>query len=118
MLAIMRRTDFHFDLPKELIAQRPTEQRSASRLLALEADGSYQDLSFSDLPSLLNPGDLLVFNDTRVVPARVHGKKDSGGRIELLLERALDENRALVQAKASKGLSLNASIELPGGVRA
>jgi len=118
MLETMRRTDFHFDLPKELIAQRPTEQRSASRLLALEVDGTHQDLSFSDLPSLLNPGDLLVFNDTRVVPARVHGTKDSGGRIEILLERALDENRALVQAKASKGLSRHASIELPGGVHA
>jgi S-adenosylmethionine:tRNA ribosyltransferase-isomerase len=111
----MRRTDFYFDLPKELIAQRPTEERSASRLLALEVDGTYQDLTFRDLPSLLQPGDLLVFNDTRVVPARVRGMKDSGGRIEILLERALDENRALVQAKASKGLSLNASIELPGG---
>jgi S-adenosylmethionine:tRNA ribosyltransferase-isomerase len=90
-------------------------KRSASRLLALEVDGTYQDLTFRDLPSLLQPGDLLVFNDTRVVPARVRGMKDSGGRIEILLERALDENRALVQAKASKGLSLNASIELPGG---
>ena len=114
----MRRTDFHFDLPKELIAQRPTEQRSASRLLALGPDGAHQDLGFRDLPSLLNSGDLLVFNDTRVVPARVHGVKDSGGRVEILLERALDENRALVQAKASKGLSLHASIALPGGVHA
>ncbi len=114
----MRRTDFHFDLPKELIAQRPTQQRSASRLLALGKEGARRDLSFRDLPSLLNAGDLLVFNDTRVVPARVHGLKDSGGRIEILLERALDEYRALVQAKASKGLALHASIELPGGARA
>jgi S-adenosylmethionine:tRNA ribosyltransferase-isomerase len=114
----MRRTDFYFDLPKELIAQRPTQQRSASRLLALWADGTHQDLMFRDLPTLLEAGDLLVFNDTRVVPARVHGAKDSGGRVEILLERALDENRALVQAKASKGLSLNAGIELPGGARA
>ena len=114
----MRRTDFHFDLPKELIAQRPTQQRSASRLLALGKEGARRDLSFRDLPSLLNAGDLLVFNDTRVVPARVHGLKDSGGRIEILLERTLDEYRALVQAKASKGLALHASIELPGGARA
>jgi len=114
----MRRTDFHFDLPKELIAQRPAQQRSASRLLALRQDGALRDLTFRDLPSLLNAGDLLVFNDTRVVPARVHGLKDSGGRIEILLERALDENRALVQAKASKGLTLHAAIELPGGARA
>jgi len=92
MPAAMRRTDFRFDLPKELIAQRPTEQRSASRLLALAVDGTHQDLSFRDLPSLLNPGDLLVFNDTRVVPARVHGTKDSGGKIEILLERATKMN--------------------------
>jgi S-adenosylmethionine:tRNA ribosyltransferase-isomerase len=111
----MRRTDFHFDLPGELIAQRPAEQRSTSRLLALDEQGAHRDLAFRDLPSLLNAGDVLVFNDTRVVPARVHGKKHTGGRIEILLERALDEHRALVHAKASKGLSMNASISLPGG---
>jgi S-adenosylmethionine:tRNA ribosyltransferase-isomerase len=87
-------------------------------LLALGADGAHQDLKFRDLPALLNPGDLLVFNDTRVVPARVRGVKDSGGRVEILLERALDESRALVQAKASKGLRLHASIQLPGGAHA
>src|ERR1700683_592580 len=95
MAAAMRRTDFHFDLPKELIAQRPTEQRSASRLLALEVDGAHRDLSFSDLPSLLQPGDLLVFNDTRVVPARVHGTKDSGGRSGILLECGPGEEPAV-----------------------
>ncbi len=100
----MLRTDFHFDLPKELIAQRPTEQRSASRLLLLDGrSGARQDLFFRDLPSLLDPGDLLVFNDTRVVPARLRGTKDSGGKIEILLERALGRDTALVHARASKG---------------
>ena len=114
----MRRTDFHFDLPKELIAQHPAEQRSASRLLVVGEGASPQDRSFTDLPSLLNPGDLLVFNDTRVVPARVHGVKESGGRIEILLERALDATTALVQARASKGLKPAAVVSLPGGATA
>jgi S-adenosylmethionine:tRNA ribosyltransferase-isomerase len=115
----MQRTDFHFDLPRELIAQRPTEERSASRLLVLDgATGALQDLQFRDLPSLLTPKDLLVFNDTRVVPARVHGVKESGGKIEILLERALDSNTALVHARASKGLKPGARVALPGGATA
>jgi len=115
----MQRTDFHFDLPRELIAQRPTEERSASRLLVLDgATGALQDLQFRDLPSLLTAKDLLVFNDTRVVPARVHGVKESGGKIEILLERALDSNTALVHARASKGLKPGASVALPGGATA
>src|SRR5260370_28327578 len=85
----MRRTDFHFDLPQELIAQRPTATRSASRMLALDgADGSRRDLEFRDFPSLLESADLLVFNDTRVIPARAFGLKESGGRVETLLQRA------------------------------
>jgi S-adenosylmethionine:tRNA ribosyltransferase-isomerase len=112
----MRRTDFHFDLPPELIAQRPTATRSASRMLVLDgADGSRRDLQFRDFPSLLNPADLLVFNDTRVIPARVFGLKESGGRVEILLERALTANTALTHLKASKGLKLGATVQLPGG---
>ena len=111
----MQRTDFHFDLPQELIARRPTATRSASRLLVLGASGSLQDLQFRDFPSLLRPTDLLVFNDTRVIPARVFGVKDSGGRAEILLERALTANTALVQLKASKGLKVGAVVNLPGG---
>ena len=112
----MRRTDFHFELPRELIAQRPVTPRSASRLLALNgSDGSMRDLEFRDFPGLLAPADLLVFNDTRVVPARVHGTKDSGGRIELLLERVLSANTALVHARASKTLKPHAGVKLPGG---
>src|ERR1700730_6097398 len=116
MINSMRRTDFHFDLPPELIAQRPAATRSASRMLVLDgADGSRRDLQFRDLPSLLRPADLLVFNDTRVVPARVFGRKDSGGRVEILLERALTANSALVHLKASKGLKMGAAVNLPGG---
>ena len=115
----MQRTDFHFELPRELIAQRPTEARSGSRLLALDGEsGLHQDLMFRDLPALLQPEDLLVFNDTRVVPARVHGTKDSGGKIEILLERALDATTALVHARASKGLKPGARVLLPGGASA
>jgi S-adenosylmethionine:tRNA ribosyltransferase-isomerase len=108
--------DFHFDLPEELIAQRPTQERSASRLLTLDgADGSLRDLQFRDLPSLLGPGDLLIFNDTRVIPARVFGVKQSGGRVEILLERALTATTALVQLRASKGLKADALVMLPAG---
>jgi S-adenosylmethionine:tRNA ribosyltransferase-isomerase len=112
----MRRTDFHFDLPRELIAQRPTATRSASRMLLLDgATGLRQDLQFRDFPSLLRPRDLLVFNDTRVIPARVFGVKESGGRVEILLERALDENTALVHLKGGKSLRTDAVVKLPGG---
>src|SRR5258708_31628053 len=80
MIGFMRRTDFHFDLPQELIAQRPTATRSASRLLVLDgADGSRRDLQFRDFPTLLESGDLLVFHDTRGIPARGFGLKESGG---------------------------------------
>jgi S-adenosylmethionine:tRNA ribosyltransferase-isomerase len=112
----MQRTDFHFDLPQELIAQRPTATRSASRMLVLDgASGSRRDLEFRDLPSLLNAPDLLVFNDTRVIPARVFGVKESGGAVEILLERALTANTALAQVRASKGLKPHAQVNLPGG---
>ena len=115
----MQRTDFHYDLPPDRIAQRPTEERSASRLLALDgASGLHRDLAFRDLPSLLTPRDLLVFNDTRVVPARIHGQKESGGKIEILLERALSPTTALVHARASKGLKAGARVSLPGGATA
>jgi S-adenosylmethionine:tRNA ribosyltransferase-isomerase len=100
---LLRRQDFHFDLPPELIAQYPLRQRSDSRLLTLDsATGQFSDRWFRDLPGLLRPGDLLVFNDTRVIPARLFGRKASGGRFELLVERLLDERRALVQLRASK----------------
>jgi S-adenosylmethionine:tRNA ribosyltransferase-isomerase len=112
----MKRTDFHFELPEELIAQRPVTPRSASRMLELNGNGgSLRDLDFRDLPGLLTAADLLVFNDTRVVPARIHGTKESGGKIELLLERVLTADTALVHARASKSLKPHARVQLPGG---
>ncbi|HXH01968.1 MAG TPA: tRNA preQ1(34) S-adenosylmethionine ribosyltransferase-isomerase QueA [Candidatus Competibacteraceae bacterium] len=99
----LRRSDFHFDLPHELIAQHPPARRGDSRLLVLDgASGALADRLFRDLPELLRPDDLLVFNDTRVIPARLHGRKDSGGRVEVLIERILDEHRALAHVRASK----------------
>jgi S-adenosylmethionine:tRNA ribosyltransferase-isomerase len=115
----MRRADFSYPLPRELIAQHPLPERAASRLLALDGgSGALRDLRFADFPSLLQPGDLLVVNDTRVLPARLLGRKASGGACELLLERILDTRRILAQARASKGLRPGTSIALPGGATA
>ena len=99
----MLRSDFQYDLPQELIASQPAARRSDSRLLHLDgATGAVADRRFADLPSLLRGGALLVFNDTRVIPARLHGRKETGGRIEVLLERVFDGGRALVQLRSSK----------------
>jgi len=115
----MRRADFSYPLPQELIARHPLPERGASRLLALEGtSGAWRDLRFADLPALLAPGDLLVVNDTRVMPARLHGRKASGGACEILLERLLGPRRMLAQARSSKGLRTGATVELPGGARA
>jgi S-adenosylmethionine:tRNA ribosyltransferase-isomerase len=113
----MRRTDFHFDLPDALIARHPAPERSAGRMLHLDgATGAIVDRRFRDLPGLLRRGDLLVFNDTRVVPARLYGYKRSGGKVEVLLERRLDERRAIVQLKSSKPSRPGTELELHGGV--
>ena len=99
----MRVSDFHYELPEELIAQHPAPERTGSRLLCLDADtGLMEDRRFDELPALLREGDLLVLNDTRVVPARLRVAKASGGRVEILLERILDDHRALAQVRASK----------------
>ena len=111
----MQRSDFYFDLPPELIAQTPTEQRNASRLLAVLA-GELKDLYFSDLPSLLEPGDLLVFNDTKVIPARLYGNKASGGKVELLIERLLSEQHALAQIRSSRSPKAGSWLRLEGGI--
>ena len=101
----MRISDFSFDLPENLIAQYPTEQRSGSRLLCLNSSsGEIQHNKFRDVLSYLNSGDLLIFNDTRVIPARFFGEKETGGKVELLLERLLSDNRLLIQVKSSKPL--------------
>ena len=99
----MKKSDFHYELPPELIAQAPLPERSASRLLVVPpGDAAFDDRHVRDLPDLLEAGDLLVFNDTRVIPARVFGTKDSGGRVEVLVERLLPGNEARVQIGASK----------------
>lgn len=100
---LMQLSDFHYDLPAELIAHYPEPERSASRLLHLDRrSGKLAHYRFRQLPELLHPDDLLVFNDTRVIPARLHGHKESGGRLEALIERVLDNGQALVQLRVSK----------------
>jgi len=114
----MRRSDFHFDLPAALIAQRPLPERGASRLLYLDGPaGAVRDLAFADLPRLVTPNDLLVFNDTRVMRARLFGHKRSGGRVEILIERLTGAHEALVQLRASKAAKPGTLILLAGGER-
>ena len=114
----MLRADFHYELPEELIAQHPTARRRDSRLLHLDgASGALADLRFVDLPQLLKAGDLLVFNDTRVVPARLHGHKDTGGRVEILLERVIDGGRVVAQLRSSKPPAAGSHIQLSDGTR-
>jgi S-adenosylmethionine:tRNA ribosyltransferase-isomerase len=98
----MQRSDFSFELPENLIAQFPNESRTSSRLLYMHPSVQFQDHYFIDFPSFLAPGDLLVFNNTRVIPARLFGYKQTGGKIEILIERVLDDKRILAQLRASK----------------
>ena len=98
----MRTSDFSYDLPRELIAQYPARRRTGSRLLVVDQDRGLSDRQFGDFPLLLRENDLLVFNDTRVMAARLYGHKETGGKVEILLERLLPENRALAQIRASK----------------
>lgn len=115
----MQLSDFSYDLPAELIAQRPLPSRSAARLLVVDPEsGELQDRLVRELPELLRPGDLLVFNDTRVIPARLHGRKASGGRVEVLIERVLDARRALAHVRASKSPKPGAVLDLEGGLKA
>jgi S-adenosylmethionine:tRNA ribosyltransferase-isomerase len=115
----MRRSDFHYELPPTLIAQHPLAERSGSRLLTLDgASGEHVDRMFRELPVLLQPGDLLVFNDTRVVPARLYGRKQTGGAVEFLVERILDPHTALVHARASKPWRNGMRVAFSEGVEA
>ena len=114
----MRRQDFTYELPAELIAQRPPERRGDSRLLYLQPDARLDDLWFTELPQLLRAGDLLVLNDTRVIPARIFGNKPTGGRVEILLERVLDARRILAHVHSSKPLRAESPVTLPGGAQA
>jgi S-adenosylmethionine:tRNA ribosyltransferase-isomerase len=112
----VKKSDFRFDLPEELIAQEPLAQRSASRLLVADArSGSLSDRVFRDLPDLLAPGDLVVFNDTRVIPARLHGRKDSGGAVEVLIERVVGSHEVVAQVRASKALIEGRTVVLDDG---
>jgi S-adenosylmethionine:tRNA ribosyltransferase-isomerase len=111
----VRRQDFAYDLPAELIAQEPPAERSAGRLLVLEATGALTDSLVRELPRYLRGGDLLVLNDTRVVPARAFGRKPSGGRVEIFLERALAGDEALVQLAASKAIAPGLKIATQAG---
>ena len=108
--------DFDYTLPPDLIAQAPLAQRSASRLLVvhppMEGAEVLLDRNFADLPALIGPQDLLVFNDTRVIHARVHGSKASGGQIEVLIERAIGPHEALAQVRASKSPRSGSTLRL------
>lgn len=116
----MKLADFHYDLPDDLIAHHPAPERSGSRLLVLGREsGEIRHARFTDFPDLLQPGDLLVFNDTRVIPARLYGHKATGGKVEVLLERVLgaDErhNEVLAQVKAGKSLRIGAQLGFADG---
>ena len=114
----MRRSDFHYDLPPELIAQRPLAERGGARMLTLDETGdSPCDQLFADLPYLLRPNDLLVFNNTRVMRARLFGRKATGGRVEILIERLLTIDEALAHLRASKSPKPGTLIELADGAR-
>jgi S-adenosylmethionine:tRNA ribosyltransferase-isomerase len=109
----MQRRDFAYELPDHLIAQTPPATRGASRLLCLDgSSGRMRAGTFADFPQLLEPGDLVVLNDTRVLPARIHARKQSGGQVEVLLERILDGRRCLAQVRASKPLRAGGRIVL------
>ena len=113
----MRTSDFDYTLPPELIAQHPAAERSAARLLD-GSGGAPVDRVFSDLPSLLTPLDLLVFNDTQVVKARLFGEKPTGGRLELLIERVLEDGSVAAHMKASKKPKAGALLRMDGGFTA
>lgn len=114
----LKLSDFHFDLPADLIAQQPLAERSDSRLLHLAKEGGQTtDYGFRDLPGLLKKGDLLVFNNTRVIPARLFGRKESGGQVEIMLERIISERDCLAQLRASKSPKQGSLIILEDGSR-
>ena len=115
----MQRSDFYYELPQHLIAQRPLPERSASRLLVLDgASGRLADKRFSDIIDYLKPGDVLVFNDTRVIPARLFGCKASGGKVEVLVEKVLNQHEVLAHVRASKSAKPGNTLILDGDVKA
>ncbi len=115
----MHVADFHFDLPESLIARHPLAERRGSRLLVLDGpSGELSHRHFADLLGYLRPGDLMVFNDTRVIPARLFGQKASGGKLEVLVERVLDEERVLAHVRSSKSPKPGSRILIDGGAEA
>ena len=112
----MRVADFNFELPDALIARHPLAERRASRLLVLDGPtGELAHKQFSDLLDYLRPGDLMVFNNTRVIPARLFGQKASGGKLEILVERVLDSQRVLAHVRSSKSPKPGSIILIDGG---
>ena len=109
---IMRRSDFNFELPDSLIAYYPMPERDGSRLLVLGENQACEHRQFKNLPSYLRAGDLLVFNNTRVIPARLFALKSTGGRIEILIERLLDEHKVLAHVRSSKSPKAGAELQL------
>ncbi|KXJ52346.1 MAG: S-adenosylmethionine:tRNA ribosyltransferase-isomerase [Neptuniibacter sp. Phe_28] len=115
----MQVKDFYFELPDELIASFPLKERSASRLLSLNGEsGELIHGVFRDVLQFIQPGDLMVFNDTRVIPARLFGQKASGGRVEVLIERVLDRQRALAHIRSSRSPKPGTRLTLDGGINA
>ncbi|QWD90518.1 tRNA preQ1(34) S-adenosylmethionine ribosyltransferase-isomerase QueA [Polynucleobacter sp. MWH-Braz-FAM2G] len=112
----MQLSDFNYELPPELIAQYPLANRTDSRLLEVKTDESNRvelhDRQFKDILSLVQPGDLLIFNDTKVIPARLHGKKKTGGNVEMLIERISGEKQAWVQIRASKVPKIGSTVQI------
>jgi len=114
----MKKSDFNYHLPEHLIAQKPLPDRSASRLLCMDREsGRIADRQFADFIDLISERDLLVFNDTKVIPARLFGRKQTGGKVEVLVERILDAHHAIAHVRASKSPKAGAVIELDEGHR-
>ncbi len=112
----MKKSDFNYNLPDALIAQKPLAERNASRLLCMDRHtGAINDRYFTDFINLVNEHDLLIFNDTKVIPARLYGKKQTGGKIEILIERVLNSHQAIAHIKASKAPKPGTLIELDDG---
>jgi S-adenosylmethionine:tRNA ribosyltransferase-isomerase len=113
----MQLSDFDYQLPDELIAQAPLAERSASRLLLVDPRrNEFSDRQFADIVDFIEPGDLLVFNDTMVIPARLYGRKQSGGRVEVMVERVLDDSTLLAQIRASKAPKPGTELILEGEI--
>ena len=113
----MKLSDFSFELPEKLIAKHPAKERTASRMLCLNADtGGVEHKQFVDVIDLIDEGDLLIFNNTRVIPARLFGQKETGGKVEVLIERVLEDQTAMVHMRSSKSPKSGAILTLEGGL--